>query len=113
MSGMTDDKIPKRNMIRTTTLKAAPRRARAYGSQSVNERGYWILSGGVVLPSRRLQPTLRQRAIRQRFRKMQPSHALGLVEIGKRARHAQDAVIAARGKLHGLGGIAQKFEAGV
>jgi len=39
---------------------------------------------------------------------MQAADLLGAVEIGERACHAQDAMIAASGKPHGLGGVAQQ-----
>ena len=51
----------------------------------------------------------RERAIGQRLRQMQPADFLRAVEIGERAGDAEHAVIAARGQLHGLGGVAQKF----
>ena len=42
---------------------------------------------------------------------MDASDFVGTVEIGKRTRDPQDAVIAAGGKLHGIGGIPQQRQA--
>lgn len=39
---------------------------------------------------------------------MRPRHALRAGQIGDSARHAQDAMIAARRQLHALGGFGQK-----
>jgi len=39
---------------------------------------------------------------------MHAADAFGAVKVGECARHAQDAVIAARGKPHGVGGVAQQ-----
>ena len=43
---------------------------------------------------------------------MHAADLLGVVEIGKRARNAQDAMISACGKPHGVSGIAQQRKAG-
>jgi hypothetical protein len=43
---------------------------------------------------------------------MNAADVVGAVEIGERARHPQHAVIAARGKSHGVGGVAQQRKAG-
>jgi hypothetical protein len=51
----------------------------------------------------------RQRAIGQRFCQMQPSDLFRAVEVGQRARDAKHAMIAARGQLHGFGGVAQQL----
>ena len=49
-----------------------------------------------------------KRAVGQRLRQMHASHFFEAVEIGQRSRHAQDAVIAAGGEPHGVGGFAQQ-----
>ena len=48
----------------------------------------------------------RECTIGQCLGQMQPADLFRAVEVGERARHAQYAVIAARGQLHGLGGVA-------
>jgi hypothetical protein len=57
----------------------------------------------------RAPDVISQRAIRQSFGQMQPADFFGAVEIGQRPRHAQHAMIAARGKPHGFRRIAQQF----
>jgi hypothetical protein len=52
-----------------------------------------------------------QRPVSERLGEMRPADGLRPVEIGDRARHLQHAMIAAGGKMHGVGGIAQEFEA--
>ena len=51
-----------------------------------------------------------QRAIGQGLGEMHAANRVGAVEIGERARHPQHAVIAAGGKPHGVGGIAQQCQ---
>ena len=58
---------------------------------------------------RRRQPRAGD-AVRDRFRKMDPAHGFLAVEIGKRAGDFQHPVIAARRKLHLVGGIPQQLQ---
>src|ERR1700761_6047597 len=53
---------------------------------------------------------VRQRAIGQRFGEMDPADLVEAVEIGERARHPQHTMIAAGGKPHSVGRLAQKSE---
>src|SRR5215472_19019778 len=50
-----------------------------------------------------------ERAIGQGLGEMQPANLVCAIEIGERACHAQNAVIAACGQAHGLGSVAQQF----
>jgi hypothetical protein len=50
---------------------------------------------------------IRPGATGQRPRQMQAAHILRAVEIGERAREAQDAAIAPRGKPHDVSRVAQ------
>ena len=51
-----------------------------------------------------------QRTVGQRFRQMNARHFVGAVEIRQRAGDPQHPVIAARRKLHRIGGLAQQRE---
>ncbi len=44
---------------------------------------------------------------------MDAADKIGAVEIGQCPRNAQHAMIAARGQLHGIGGVAQQRRAGL
>ena len=86
---------------------------RGYGEQSVNKTRYYRVDvhiSGEEETSSSSANVLRQRAVRQRFGQMQPPDFLGAVEIRQRPRHAQYAVITARGQSHRFGGIAQQCQ---
>src|SRR5579859_3594669 len=104
--GTAETRIFKRNMERHS-LNHTREESGLYGWRSVKKTRYRLVD---VCPSRRHVASLfRERAIGQRFGEMQPGDVVGAVEIGERAGDAQHAMIAARGKAHGLGGIAQQF----
>ena len=62
--------------------------------------------------SGRRRRAFRAAAIAQRLGQMRPAHAIGAVEIGERARELEHAMIAARGKAHAFGGVAQQRRSG-
>jgi hypothetical protein len=63
------------------------------------------VAAGAAYAARR---TVGQRAIRERFRDVHAANLVGAMEVGKRSRHAQHAVITARREPHGIGGLAQQ-----
>jgi hypothetical protein len=55
---------------------------------------------GHAWASGRASDFIGERSVGERFGKMDSANILGRIEIGKRARNAQDAVIATRGQAH-------------
>src|SRR5260370_11623472 len=52
-----------------------------------------------------------ERAVGQGFGQMEPADLVGAIEVGQRPGDAQHAMIAACRQPHGLGGVAQQFQA--
>src|SRR5690349_8374471 len=104
--GTTEARIRKRNMEHSLTR---PGGRGPYGWRSVKKSSYCRVDAPEL---RRAPEVVGQCTIGQRFGEMQPAYLLGAVEVGKRARHPQHPVIAARGQMHGLGGIAQQLLTG-
>ena len=60
--------------------------------------------------SRRAAQIVREGPISQRFSEMDAAHCILAIEVRKRASNPQNAVIAAGGKAHGVGRLAQQRE---
>src|SRR5262249_18322359 len=106
MRGTTETRILKRNMIRIRFCHKRRVFAGSYGLRSVNKTRYRLVDR---VKLRHLPDVFGQRPVGQGFGEVKATDLFGAVEIGERAGDAQHAMIAARRKAHGLGGVAQEL----